>query len=530
MLDKIRTKKFDRLIIGNLIINSLSPKFDQLKLLIQGKIDILIITETKLDDSFPTEQFTISGYSKPYRLDRNRNGGGVIICIRADIPRKQINNIKIHDDIENIFIEVNLYKNKWLMCGCYHPPNQNDQYFFNNLGNALDKYSQDYERFLLIGDFNAEDTEPCLSEFLYEHNAENIVKDKTCFKSLNNLSCIDLFLMNFPSSFQNTCTVTTGLSDFHKMVITVTKMTFHKNPPKEIYYRDYKKFDQDLLREELAEKLYGCDGCYDTFEEIFINVLNKHAPLRKKFLRANHAPYMTKTLRKAIMRRSQLQTKYFKNKSQNDYLAFKKQRNFCSKLYKKERKNCYNSLDIKNITDSKQFWKTIKPFLSEKIKTISKIKLKDQDKIISNDDKVAEEFSTFFENAVKSLNIKPRNLSLEDTTNLNNPVEIAIKKFQHGTFQNIPSNRLKEMSEVPGVWNIEIVSQHKFSDNLKLADVTPVFKKDDANLTKNYRPVSVLPIVSKIFDCFKKKLYHILINIYQISYVAIGKVIVLKLH
>ena len=45
------------------------------------------------------------------------------------------------------------------------------------------------------------------------------------------------------------------------------------------------------------------------------------------------------------------------------------------------------------------------------------------------------------------------------------------------------------------IWNIEIVSQQKFSDNLKLADVTPVFKKDDANLTKNYRPVSVLPIV-----------------------------------
>ena len=203
MLDKIRTKNFDRLIIGNLNINSLSSKFDQLKLLIQGKIDILIITETKLDDSFPTEQFTISGYSKPYRLDRNRNGGEVIIYIREDIPSKQINNFKIYDDIENIFIDVNLYKTKWLMCGFYHPPNQNDQYFFNNLGNALDKYSQDYERFLLIGDFNVEDTEPCLSEFLYEHNAENIVKDKTCFKSLNNPSCIDLFLTNFPSSFQN---------------------------------------------------------------------------------------------------------------------------------------------------------------------------------------------------------------------------------------------------------------------------------------------------------------------------------------
>ena len=57
--------------------------------------------------------------------------------------------------------------------------------------------------------------------------------------------------------------------------------------------------------------------------------------------------------------------------------------------------------------------------------------MKDKNKIISNDDKVAEEFSTFFENVVKSLNIKPRNLSLGNTTNLSDPVEIAIKKFEN---------------------------------------------------------------------------------------------------
>ena len=68
--------------------------------------------------------------------------------------------------------------------------------------------------------------------------------------------------------------------------------------------------------------------------------------------------------------------------------------------------------------------------------------MKDQDRTISNDDKVVEEFSTFFENAVKSFNIKPRNLSLEDTTNLSNPVKIAIKKFQnHPSVQVIRENR-----------------------------------------------------------------------------------------
>ena len=78
------------------------------------------------------------------------------------------------------------------------------------------------------------------------------------------------------------------------------------------------------------------------------STLSKHEPLRKKILRENQTPYMIKPLRKTIMRRSQLQTKNFKNKSQSNYLLFKKQRNFCSKLYKKERKKYYDSLDIQS--------------------------------------------------------------------------------------------------------------------------------------------------------------------------------------
>ena len=73
-------------IIGNLNINSLPNKFDELKVPVNGMLDVLIITETKLDDTFPVWQFHIDGFSKPYRLDRNRNGGGVIIYMREGIP------------------------------------------------------------------------------------------------------------------------------------------------------------------------------------------------------------------------------------------------------------------------------------------------------------------------------------------------------------------------------------------------------------------------------------------------------------
>ena len=78
---------------------------------------------------------------------------------------------------------------------------------------------------------------------------------------------------------------------------------------------------------------------------------NKYVPLKKKLLRANHAPHITKTLRKAIMRRSQLETKYLKTKTQTDLKLYKKHKNFCSKLYKRERRKYCESLDMKNVLD-----------------------------------------------------------------------------------------------------------------------------------------------------------------------------------
>ena len=107
--------------------------------------------------------------------------------------------------------------------------------------------------------------------------------------------------------------------------------------------------------------------------------------LRKKFLRANHAPYISKTLRNAIMRRSELETKYLKTKTQTNLKLYKKHKNLCSKLYKRERRKNYESLDMKNVLDSKEFWKTMSPFLSDKNTVFSQISIEKNNRIISDD-------------------------------------------------------------------------------------------------------------------------------------------------
>ena len=90
----------------------ISGKFDQLKTLIGKNIDVLILTETKIDATFLNSQFIVDSYSPPFRYDSNRFGAGGLIHIRDDIPCKELSEHKFPVDTEGIFIEISLRKTK----------------------------------------------------------------------------------------------------------------------------------------------------------------------------------------------------------------------------------------------------------------------------------------------------------------------------------------------------------------------------------------------------------------------------------
>ena len=114
---------------------------------------------------------------------------------------------------------------------------------------------------------------------------------------------------------------------------------------KEISYRSFRDFKEDNFNRDHQNR-FSAESVeeYAPFEKVFLDVLNKHAPLKKKVVRANHASYITKTLRKAIMKRSCLEKLYFKKKTPDSLIKFKKQKNYCSRLYKKEQKNISKGL------------------------------------------------------------------------------------------------------------------------------------------------------------------------------------------
>ena len=151
--------------------------------------------------------------------------------------------------------------------------------------------------------------------------------------------------------------------------------------------------------------------------------------MKKKTIRANQAPYITKSLRKAIMKRTQLANKYHKTRLDIDNKEFRKQKNFVNRLYKREKKNYYGNLSMGSLKDNKLFWKNMKPLFSDRSCGINRITLVKDETIISNELDVAKLFSNQFKNAVSNLNIPE--IQANETGNLTDEIDICIEKFKN---------------------------------------------------------------------------------------------------
>ena len=192
ILRQLKDKNSERPVIGQLNINFIAPKFEPLVSLIKDNIDLLMVSETKVDESYPNGQFEIEGYSKPIRLDRNCHGGGFMIFPREDLPCHELKSHELPSDIECKFLELRIRQSKWLVVAGYNPHKEKISYFLRNVGKELDKYLTNYENLLMLGDWNSSVTEKAMTEFCEMYNLENLIREPTCYKSAENPSSIDI--------------------------------------------------------------------------------------------------------------------------------------------------------------------------------------------------------------------------------------------------------------------------------------------------------------------------------------------------
>ena len=183
---------------------------------------------------------------------------------------------------------------KWLCIGLYKSPSQSEDYFLDVLCKVLSKQPCQYENVILIGGFNLTVNNENLGVFMNTFNLESLINKPTCFQSANP-TCIDLILTSKESLFINSNALELGISDHHSFITTPLRTQVIKGNAEMKMIRDYKTFNIELFKREIGESLENHTTYdYSYFQNIFIALLNKHVPIKKKIMRLNNNPFMSK--------------------------------------------------------------------------------------------------------------------------------------------------------------------------------------------------------------------------------------------
>ena len=259
-------------------------------------------------------QFKINVY-KFFRRDCNRFGGGLMLYLNEEISCKFLNNHPIVPNAEIIWISS--VKSKWLLLGCYKPPRPKVAWYILQkfITKIVDFYLQKFNNLFIIGDLNMMTENIHFNDLLQIYDLTALIKEPTCYQSQNQ-NCIDNFLNNRKALFKHCHTFETGLLAHQKLISTIIKSGIFKGPPKRNIYRSYKKFDYECLSNALREESETLEGdTYGEFEKKTI-FLNTQAPIKSKMIRFSNNVFMTKELRKDIMKRWKLRRKFNRNRNQ----------------------------------------------------------------------------------------------------------------------------------------------------------------------------------------------------------------------
>ena len=217
--------------------------------------------------------------------------------IREDILLNLLATDK--EPIESLCVKLNIRNEKYLINCSYNPHKTMIKNHLATLSNFLDLHSSKYKEIMVLGDFDIEIDELHMKFSCETYNLTNLIKQPTCYKNPDNPTCIDLILTNDPRTFQSTCVIETGLSDFHLMTLTIMRKKVYKTESRIINSSSLKHFSNKKFRKSLIDNLsnqiyVNNDDGFNRFCKISIDTLNSFAPIKNKFVRAIQTPLIQK--------------------------------------------------------------------------------------------------------------------------------------------------------------------------------------------------------------------------------------------
>ena len=522
-------------------------------MLCENILDVLSINESKLNDSFPHDQFAVPQY-KVYRKDYKINEGGLMLFLRHDLPQFRRNDLEEKFNMNNengrielLAVEVKIKSEKWIFISMYKQPKVKHVYLTDTIDNIMLNLVQYESNIVILGDLNINMMKHnLLSDCLHLNGLTNIIKDATCFKGAP--SIIDLVITNKPKRFNDTICADAEVSDFHYMTCTATKFNIPKLKPITFKYRSYKYFDETSFLNDLERIPYYIIDVFDDINDSYwawnkltMDVIDEHAPMKTRTIKGNRVPYMNGNLRKAINVKHMLKRKYDKNDNSSNWNKYRKQRNLVTKLRKHSINNYIkNKCNSNKCSNSREFWTCVKPLISHRNNYFcDNIIISVEDTVYTDPLIVSTMFNDYFTNIAKNIgfddcfqdkddviscfqkhkdhtsikNIKTLLSSRTDKSqfSFNEINEIDVKKAMNkldikkaSGYDMLPPKLANLGSATLSVSLCHLINLSikscTFPDQLKCAQIRPIYKKGNNLEISNYRPVSVLPCISKSFE------------------------------
>ena len=543
-----RKRNSTDLLLVHLNVNSIQNKHDDLKILNRElKSHIIFLTETKIDSSYPSAQFQLEGYHN-YRKDRAKGGGGVMAYVSSKIISRQMKLPKQYKLIEVLPIKTMINNNDVLFVGIYRPPKATGSNYYLKLEAELNSLcmwaTMECATVILTGDLNLDRLRPESTEGKLLINLEEVYGLECLVTEPTRITCtsatlLDVILTNRPDHFRASGVFNPEISD-HNLIYGVMKERVSQHQRKVITFRSTKALDAEKLNEDLKAAPWNVMDTFDTLEDkyqywksLFNSVVEEHMPTKKMRFRREDVPYMTAEWKKAIKLKRTYAKQYAHNRTEENWELKRKWRNEATKCRRRAIREYWQQKADHLKSKPTDFYKTFRPFLNDKNKGQDRtcINLRTNGEIVKDQNKVANILVSYFSTMadeiggrdVNSLteedlsnhqsvtNILNANKNMHDSFRFNplrsNQVQSALEKLnvrKASGYDSITPNMLKLTSSsiadsLTKLYN-ESIQEGEWPEAWKRGEWNPVFKKDDRLDEKNYRPITLLCTVDKVYE------------------------------
>jgi hypothetical protein len=458
-----------------------------------------------------------------------------------------------HDDFELLFVEIKVNSLTFVCSVCYRPPNYNsvlNDALLDHLQFCVDSINARPGTFvLLLGDFNAHfDVNDIQSSSDFGINFYRWMECNSLFQVINEptritahgASILDLIITNSPGYFVNSGTLSPPYNCDHSLIYARINISFAKQKCYKRHIWDLAKVDSNTLCQALSEvnwdKLFqdveNVDDLYNKWFNCFEQVLKTFVPHRTVVIRPRDKPWMTSEIRRAIRKRNRLLKVFGRLKNPVAWENYRLQRNYTTSLIRSSKERYFANLNVElqnpNI-GQKKWWGLVKSLYGNKIQSGIPT-LIENDRLIIDAREKAEIFNEYFSTQCRLENTDsplPNLITFQNTRKLSD-----ISTCEQEVKILLNNADVSKACGVDGVGNFLIkasangiansfsrfinisLSRGIFPFKWKLANVIPIFKKDDRQSKLNYRPVSLLISLSKIMEKIVfTRLYNFLLEI-----------------